>query len=192
MPQALLKIEVRTTASRPSCLDLFLTRSLWRGLALKLLDMRVQGVELAAKDGMFGKSDPYLKFWAIRKDGQLVEVHRTETISSNLNPEWKPFAVDLDKLCNGDLDAKFKLQCWDEDAVSAHDEIGWIETTVAQLLAKQPLVLNDLHTHTHTHTHTECVCVSVYIYTYVSMYIYIYRSSTTGPAAKQPNRGRWW
>jgi Ca2+-dependent lipid-binding protein len=103
--------------------------------------MRVQGVELANKDGMFGKSDPYLKFWAIRKDGQLVEVHRTETISSNLNPVWKPFAVDLDKLCNGDLNAKFKLQCWDEDALSTHDEIGWIETTVAQLLTKQPLVL---------------------------------------------------
>jgi Ca2+-dependent lipid-binding protein len=151
--------------------------------------MRVQGVELANKDGMFGKSDPYLKFWAIRKDGQLVEVHRTETISSNLNPVWKPFAVDLDKLCNGDLNAKFKLQCWDEDALSTHDEIGWIETTVTQLLTKQPLVLNDLHAHTHTRTHTHahththarththtycaCACACACIYSYVSIYEYL-------------------
>jgi hypothetical protein len=78
------------------------------------------------------------------------------------------------------------------DAVCAHAEFGGIETTVAQLLAKQPLVLNDLHTHRERERERECVCVSVYIYTYVSMYIYVYRSSTTGPAAKQPNQGRWW
>jgi hypothetical protein len=41
-------------------------------------------------------------------------VHKTETISANLNPVWKPFVIDLDKLCNGDLDAEFKLECWDE------------------------------------------------------------------------------
>ena len=79
---------------------------------LKRLDMRVQGVELANKDGMCGKSDPYLKFWAIRKDGQQTEEHKTECIDNNSNPEWKPFKIDMDKLCNGDLNTKFKIVCW--------------------------------------------------------------------------------
>eukprot|EP00918_Siedleckia_nematoides_P098130 GHVU01214836.1.p1 GENE.GHVU01214836.1~~GHVU01214836.1.p1 ORF type:complete len:563 (+),score=135.63 GHVU01214836.1:54-1691(+) len=108
-----------------------------------LLHLSMKGVELANKDGMFGKSDPYLKFFALRKDGAVVEVHKTETIPNNLNPVWKPFAVDMDRLCNGDLDAKFKLECWDEDSMSSDDMIGWIETTVNQLLSRQPLVLND-------------------------------------------------
>ncbi len=114
---------------------------MWRGWALTLLG--VKGVELANKDGMFGKSDPYLKFFALRKDGAVVEVHKTETIPNNLNPVWKPFVVDMGELCNGDLDAEFKLECWDEDSMKSDDMIGWIETTVNQLFSKQPLVLND-------------------------------------------------
>jgi hypothetical protein len=39
-------------------------------------------------------------------------VHTTETINNDLNPVWQPFELDLDKLCNGDVKAKFKLQCW--------------------------------------------------------------------------------
>ena len=45
---------------------------------------------------------------------RISQVHKTETISANLNPVWKPFILDLDKLCNGDLDAEFKIECWDE------------------------------------------------------------------------------
>ena len=123
---------------------------MWRGWALTLLG--VKGVELANKDGMFGKSDPYLKFIAIQMpppnevvhwQRRFEDVHRTETIPNDLNPVWKPFVVDMGELCNGDLDAEFKLECWDEDSMKSDDMIGWIDTTVSQLFSKQPLVLND-------------------------------------------------
>ena len=35
-------------------------------------------------------ADPYLKFFALRKDGATVDVHKTETIPNNLNPVWNP------------------------------------------------------------------------------------------------------
>ena len=86
-------------------------------------------VDPAAKDrGVFSSSsDPYLKFFAMRKDGAVVEVparltvylcfglrllglfmpswervnemrvtwqvHKTETIPTNLNPQWRPFVL---------------------------------------------------------------------------------------------------
>jgi len=92
---------------------------------------------------MLGKSDPYLKFLAVPKVGKPVEVWKTEVINNDLNPLWKPFAVDMHKLCNGDLDASFIIQCWDKDVMTSDDMIGWIKTTVRQLLMKKPLVLND-------------------------------------------------
>jgi voltage-gated sodium channel len=93
---------------------------------------------------MLGKSDPYLKFLAaVPKDGKPMEVWKTEVIINDLNPLWKPFAVDMHKLCDSDLDARFMIECWDQDVMTKGDMIGWITTTVRELLAKKPLVLND-------------------------------------------------
>ena len=125
-----------------------------KGRKHDMLHLSMKGVALAAKDGILsgGKSDPYLKFFASRfrkdgsrvsKDGAIREMHMTETIPNDLNPAWQPFSLDLDDLCHGDLDAKFKIECWDEDKLSSNDMIGWIETTVNSLLSEQPLVLND-------------------------------------------------
>jgi hypothetical protein len=97
-----------------------------------------------------------------------VEVHKTEVVQDNLNPVWMPFTIDIDKLCNGDKDiekvtvdtdkdgkcvreirrqvdvhAKFMIECWDKDSLTSDDEIGWVETTIAQLLTMEPLALID-------------------------------------------------
>lgn len=45
---------------------------------------------IISTDGLFGKSDPFLKFF--KKVGESwLPVHKTEMIKDNLNPEWKPF-----------------------------------------------------------------------------------------------------
>jgi hypothetical protein len=51
----------------------------------------------------------------------------------------------MDKLCNGDLDTPFMIECWDLDDLHInHDHmIGWTETTVRQMMTKIPLVLNE-------------------------------------------------
>lgn len=128
----------------------------------KLVVVEIQGVELANKDGLFGISDPYLKFFALKADGAMWTEHththsggalkdeyKTETINNNANPLWKPFSFEMDKLCNGNpkQDAKFRIECWDKDSMKEDDFIGWTETTVNQMLTfkaeRKPLLLND-------------------------------------------------
>jgi hypothetical protein len=77
------------------------------------------------------------------KDWKPVEVWKTEVINNDLNPPWKSFAVDMHKLCNSDVDAAFIIECCFKDYMTKGDMIGWIETTVRQLLMKQPLFLHD-------------------------------------------------
>eukprot|EP00286_Rhodomonas_abbreviata_P025468 CAMPEP_0181298138 /NCGR_PEP_ID=MMETSP1101-20121128/5623_1 /TAXON_ID=46948 /ORGANISM="Rhodomonas abbreviata, Strain Caron Lab Isolate" /LENGTH=539 /DNA_ID=CAMNT_0023403141 /DNA_START=99 /DNA_END=1718 /DNA_ORIENTATION=+ len=114
-----------------------------KGRATDLFLANMKGINLANKDGMFGKSDPFMVFKKKRRDGSFEEIHKTETIDNNLNPVWKPISIRMVDLCNGDLDCVIKLEVWDEDSMSANDEIGWVDTTVRQLLTKQPLKLND-------------------------------------------------
>ena len=79
--------------------------------------MRVQGVELANKDGTGGISDPFLKLLALPAKMKLadyktahdakddtkpkeykVDLKKTEVINNQANPQWKEFEVDMDKL----------------------------------------------------------------------------------------------
>jgi hypothetical protein len=81
------------------------------------------------------------KHLKLSNTGELLVVHETEVIDNELNPAWKPFQVDMDKLCRSALGTKFVIECWDKDTETEDDLIGWIETTVGQLLTKRPLVL---------------------------------------------------
>eukprot|EP00286_Rhodomonas_abbreviata_P003608 CAMPEP_0181348054 /NCGR_PEP_ID=MMETSP1101-20121128/34203_1 /TAXON_ID=46948 /ORGANISM="Rhodomonas abbreviata, Strain Caron Lab Isolate" /LENGTH=607 /DNA_ID=CAMNT_0023460301 /DNA_START=157 /DNA_END=1980 /DNA_ORIENTATION=+ len=111
-----------------------------RGDVLKL---ELKGLDLRQMDGFFAKSDPYLLFFRKRPDKSLEQVHRTETVTQNLNPTWKTVKVPLSDLCNGDLKAKWKVECWDADLLTADDEIGGVETTVEEILTKPTLPLID-------------------------------------------------
>ena len=44
------------------------------------------------------KSDPYLKLIKIRDDNTFLDVLTTETIKENLNPNWKPFEIQSNRL----------------------------------------------------------------------------------------------
>merc|ERR1740117_1462134 len=87
---------------------------------------------------LFGKSDPYLAFYREHTDGSWLECHRTEVIKQNLNPVWKPFEINLGKLCGGNKDRKIliKMFDWDKDSIidKADDFMGQIEVTINQLL----------------------------------------------------------
>ena len=91
----------------------------------ELLHVRVQGVELANKDGTGGKSDPFLKLLALPAKMKLadyetarnakddtkpkeykVDLKKTEVINNEPNPQWKEFEVDMDQL----------IACYDYDA----------------------------------------------------------------------------
>ncbi|EDO26801.1 predicted protein, partial [Nematostella vectensis] len=81
----------------------------------------------------FGKSDPYLEFSRAKEDGSFVVVHRTEVVSNNLNPKWKPIHISSQQLCNGDYDRVLKVNCYDWDDDGSHDLIGTFTTTLREL-----------------------------------------------------------
>ena len=92
----------------------------------------LEGKKLDNKD-MFGKSDPFLTIYKQSSNGQWTLVHKTEVISNNLNPNWKPFKINMLSLCNGDYERKLKIQVDDYDNDGSHDLIGSFTTTMKGL-----------------------------------------------------------
>eukprot|EP00057_Strongylocentrotus_purpuratus_P010854 XP_011665328.1 PREDICTED: copine-3 isoform X2 [Strongylocentrotus purpuratus] len=87
------------------------------------------------KKDVMGKSDPFLEFYkAGHNPDEWHKVHVTEVIKNTLKPTWKPFKIDLKKLCNGDYDKKIKIACYDYDFDGRHDMIGSCATTVREMV----------------------------------------------------------
>jgi len=125
------------------------------------------GVDLDRKD-LNGKSDPYLimlgkppavaaaahgkagkkvkkdkafkqgKAGKAGKGGKWTQVYKSEIIEKTLNPQWKPFNVDLMLLCGGKLDQEFLIEVYDYDPGSVGDLIGSLTTTIKQIQAGSP------------------------------------------------------
>jgi C2 domain len=60
-------------------------------------------------------------------------VHKTETIRDNLNPVWRPFSLDLMRLCHGNIHAPILVEVYDYDSSGHHDLIGRATTSVNDL-----------------------------------------------------------
>ncbi|KAG2458380.1 CPNE3 protein, partial [Polypterus senegalus] len=80
----------------------------------------------------FGKSDPFLEFYKQTETGWQL-AHRTEVIKNNLNPVWRPFKINLQSLCGGDMEKPIKVECYDYDNDGSHDLIGIFETKMKEL-----------------------------------------------------------
>ncbi|KAG2763860.1 Copine-3 [Phytophthora cactorum] len=99
---------------------------------------RFSATSLANMDGMFSKSDPFLIISRLREDGQSwTQVHRTETIDNNLNPNWRVFELPMQQLCNGDPKRPLSLQVFDEDRGGKSDLIGHVQTTFEEIQGKR-------------------------------------------------------
>ncbi|CAI5745752.1 unnamed protein product [Peronospora destructor] len=99
--------------------------------------LRFSATGLANMDGMFSKSDPFLVISRLREDGSYTQVHTTETIDNNLNPNWKRFELPLQHLCNGDYERPLSLQVFDEDRGGKSELIGQAQTTLEEIRGKQ-------------------------------------------------------
>jgi len=112
------------------------------------LCLEMSGNDLLNLDGVMDKSDPYLIFARINRDGTRHEVRRSSIIKDNLNPSWPKMRLDMGLLCLNKSDALFRIECWDSDAslldplkVDEDDLIGWVDTSVDELFLQQPLHL---------------------------------------------------
>ncbi len=83
-------------------------------------------------EGFFKKSDP---FFELRRTydgpggGAWIPVYRSKHIQNNLNPTWEPATVDVNQLCDGDLNRKIQVAIFDFEGDGKHDSMGLFETT---------------------------------------------------------------
>jgi len=130
-------------------------------------NMQFHGHHLDRKD-IFSKSDPFLVMWASKHPGgynsaarmahrenhatkknkhfggmkgNWAMIYRSETLKNNQNPTWAPFIVNVGALCQGNIDAPFKVEIWDSDDHSNHDFIGGAVTTIRELQTSKELRL---------------------------------------------------
>lgn len=84
------------------------------------------------------KSNPYFRLERLNKDDQSWEVvWKSEVIKDSLNPTWMEARLPLQLLCNDDKQNSLKVTIWDyEKHSSSHDHMGFVESTVAELVAK--------------------------------------------------------
>lgn len=105
-------------------------------------DFTLRGIKLKNVDGMFSKSDPFFEVSRIINAAggpSWQPVYRSEYVNNNLNPKWKPCSVDLNQLCEGDLDKPVRIDVWDWEKSGKHDPMGSFETTVnAMMRAVEP------------------------------------------------------
>lgn len=107
---------------------------------------------------VFSKSDPFIIISSARNPayhansymtqgghatGEWQLVHKTETIMNNHKPVYRPFAIDLMQLCNGNMDQPFLVEVYDWDANGNHDFIGSVTTTIRECQVMKEMQLRN-------------------------------------------------
>ena len=84
------------------------------------------------------KSNPYFRVERLNKDDQSWEVvWKSEVIKDSLSPTWQVARLPLQLLCNDDQSNPLKVTIYDyEKHSSQHDHMGFVESTVAELVNK--------------------------------------------------------
>ncbi|KAL7551847.1 hypothetical protein ACHAWF_015046 [Thalassiosira exigua] len=105
------------------------------------LALRLRGIKLKNVEGLFGKSDP---FYELRRTydgpggGAWTPVHRSKHVKNDLNPVWEPATIDVNALCEGNLDRRIQVCVFDHESSGKHAPMGTFETSVNELVRKSP------------------------------------------------------
>ncbi|XP_032898026.1 LOW QUALITY PROTEIN: copine-1 [Amblyraja radiata] len=106
----------------------------------RLAVLQLEARNLENKDFM-GKSDPFMELFREGDGDKWQLAYRSEVIKNNLNPNWKPFSVSLQSLCNGDMQKSIKVTCNDMDESTESDLIGEVTVPMCKLLEAQDQVM---------------------------------------------------
>ena len=102
------------------------------------LCLTLEGVDMKNVERWIGCSDPFFQVETPMKGpgGSIMwqHVHRSEHIDNNLNPRWKPAEINLDLLCQLDLDKPIRFSLFDWEASGRHNPMGHFVTSVNRLL----------------------------------------------------------
>eukprot|EP01080_Neovahlkampfia_damariscottae_P009874 gene9874-2196_t len=108
---------------------------------IQLVSMNCKASNLEKKD-WWGSSDPFFDIIREQKNNQKEEepnfdgaaVYQSETIKKNLNPNWEPFGISAQKLCNNDFDRKLQFSVWDDNVLNEKQFIGKFVTSLNELM----------------------------------------------------------
>jgi len=65
--------------------------------------------------------DPFFEVRRTYGDGETwTPLYRSENVRSNLCPQWNPSIVDINALCDGDLNRKIQLAVFEYDKRGKH------------------------------------------------------------------------
>ena len=99
----------------------------------QVITMKWRGAKLSNKDGVFGKSDPFLKLARCQEIGDPLPCYKTEVIMNDLNPRWAPIKISTSALSNGDPFRQIDFAVYDYDTDGGHDLIGSARTSISEL-----------------------------------------------------------
>ena len=97
----------------------------------------LRGIKLKNVDGFLGKSDPFFEVSRIINASggpSWHPVYRSKHVNNDLNPKWEPASIDVNRLCEGDLDKAILIQVWDWEKSGNHTPMGSIETTINAMI----------------------------------------------------------
>ncbi|KAJ0079725.1 hypothetical protein Patl1_23445 [Pistacia atlantica] len=80
---------------------------------------------------MFSKSDPFLRISRIVESGDPVLICKTDVISDDLNPIWRPVTLSMQQF--GNKDNPLIIECFDFNSSGNHVLIGKIQRSVGDL-----------------------------------------------------------
>eukprot|EP00592_Proboscia_alata_P028979 CAMPEP_0194442640 /NCGR_PEP_ID=MMETSP0176-20130528/126249_1 /TAXON_ID=216777 /ORGANISM="Proboscia alata, Strain PI-D3" /LENGTH=453 /DNA_ID=CAMNT_0039268773 /DNA_START=394 /DNA_END=1751 /DNA_ORIENTATION=- len=107
------------------------------------LVLELKGFSLKNTQGLFRKSDPFYELqrrdFAPGGGYSWYTVCRSEHVDNELDPVWKPTAVNIVRLCDNDHSIPFRICVFDWSKKGNYTDMGMIETNLEVLLnAKSP------------------------------------------------------
>mmetsp|Transcript_54596 Transcript_54596/g.65699 ORF Transcript_54596/g.65699 Transcript_54596/m.65699 type:complete len:479 (+) Transcript_54596:275-1711(+) len=107
------------------------------------LVLELKGSSLKNTEGLFRKSDPFYELqrrdFAPGGGYNWYTVCRSEHVDNELDPVWKPTAVNVVRLCDNDHSIPFRICVFDWSKKGNYTDMGMIETNLEVLLnAKSP------------------------------------------------------
>ncbi|KAK4795230.1 hypothetical protein SAY86_013224 [Trapa natans] len=80
---------------------------------------------------LFSKSDPFLRISRVVEIGGSVPICKTEVVSNNLNPIWRPISLNTQQF--GSKENPLIIECFDFNSNGSHQFIGKLQKSIADL-----------------------------------------------------------
>mmetsp|Transcript_27542 Transcript_27542/g.39448 ORF Transcript_27542/g.39448 Transcript_27542/m.39448 type:complete len:334 (+) Transcript_27542:129-1130(+) len=143
---ALLRSEGQETQielSEGGTLFVSITQSM-QGNDMGVLDCHIRGLDVKnIESGLLGLGavDPYFVVSKKENDTQtgstrFYDMYRSEPIHDIINPYWKPFQIDLERLCNNDMNKQLRITIYDFEDRGQDRWLGEVFTSVAEMMQR--------------------------------------------------------